>query len=251
MDRCCCGFWKIVLSLILSCYLPRPSGAQNFPDTACKEELLKYTEQVYGPDDFIIMGRAYKNRNAGANGHPYFIDDEWNKAVIYSYGKQYRGISIRYNIETDEIIFRIIDTQGRPDFVSSEYATIDSFAFDDHLFINLQKINSSIAYKGYYEKVFKGDLLYVLKHKKQFVKNYNTINPYGFYSRQLSTLCIIQGDDLVVCPNRKSLLRYFSDNEKEIRSFMKQQHIHFRKAEKDDLMKLCRYIDKLTGIKDE
>ncbi len=249
MDRCCCGFWKIVLSLILSCYLLRPAGAQNYPDTACKEELLKYTEQVYGPDDFIIQGRLYKIRNNGASEHPYFNNSEWKEALIYANENCYQGLTIQYDIEKDIIILQVIHANGKTNFVYSEFTAIDSFKFDDHLFINLQNINDSLAVKGYFEKIFRGDCLYVMKYKKQFVKNFNAIDPKGTYSEQSSLLFIIQDNEIISCPDRKSLLGYFHEHEKAIRNYMKQKHIHFRRAGKDDLAMLCRYINEITKMK--
>jgi len=248
MHRCYCGFWKTILSLIPTCIWIDPIVAQNYPDTTCKENLRNYTEQVYGLDDYIFQGRKYRSRNVMANGHPYFNDSKWRDAVIYSHGRDYSGIAIKYDIELDMIILQISNAQGKTNIISTEYATIDSFVFDTHFFINLHKINNSISEMGYYEKVFEGDLLYVVKHKKQFVKNYNSINPYGLYSKQLSTLCIIYGNEMVMCPNRKLFLHYFNPYEKQIRSFIWQQHIRFREANKNDLIILCRYVDELTGM---
>lgn len=242
------GFPEIILTAILYCFCPCLSEARDISDTLCNERLLEYTEQVYGPDDFIIQGRLYKIRNREANGNPFFMNDAWNLAVIFSYGRQYRGIPIRYDIETDEIVMRVTHGPGTTNFVSSEYAAIDSFMFDGHMFVNLRKINDSIGEEGYYEKIFHGKRWYLLKHEKQWVKNYNAINPHGAFSSQISTFSLINNNQLVSFSGRKSFLHYFNGQKKEIRNFMRQHHIHFRRAGKDDFIKLSRYVDKIAEV---
>ncbi len=237
-----------IILLISLYYIPVIVSSQSNNNTLCKDELTSYTRKIYGSDDFVFQGRKYTYRNIKANGDPYFNSPVWKEAVIYSNGRSYSGLTIQYNIEQDIIILQVINPQGKTDFIYADNDMIDSLRFDDHFFVNLQKVNSLIQTKGFYEVVFAGDLLYVMKHSKQFVRNYNAINPYGAYTKQVSVLYIIQNNKLTACPAKKNFLHYFESHKKEIRQFMRQQHIQFRKAEKNDLKVLCRYADEISGM---
>ncbi len=238
---------QLIFVLVLIHMICVPINSQDFKSGLCKKEIREYAEEIYGMDDFIFQGEKYSNWNRKASGHPFFINEQWKEAVVYSHGRTFSGIPVQYDIEKDIIMFQVINSQGETEVFNAENAIIDSLVFDDHTFINLQKVRKSIGESGYYELVFNGDFLFVLKHTKQFVKNYNPVNPYGNYSKQKTVLCIIHENKLIPCPNRSSFLRFFKNHKKVIKSFIRQEHIRYKKNAKDDLIKLCRYVDELTG----
>jgi hypothetical protein len=235
--------------LIMACIIPVQLAAQN-TNNICKEDIIKFSEQNYGLDDYLYQGRKYIYRNVKANGHPYFNTTEWKSATIYCNGRSYQGLTIQYDIENDMFILQVINRLGKTEYIYAENSLIDSLQFDNHLFINLQKVSNSIQANGFYEFVFSGKFMYIVKHGKQFINNYNAINPYGTYSKQLSVLYIIRGNELTACPGMKDFLSCFESNKKEIRRFARQHHIHYKKADKDDLIALCGYADEISSIKE-
>jgi hypothetical protein len=235
----------ILFSILLNLF----SVAGNFAQISeynTQIALQNQTEKMYGPDDYLLQGRIYRRQNINANGHPFFNDPEWKEAILFSHGKSFPGQLIQYDIEQEVIILHIINDQGDVLFVCAEDELIDSLIFSNRLFINLKNTNKTETANGYYELVFKGRNLFVLKHEKSFIKNYNSINPNGYYTKQASVLSLSREDGLIPLPDKRSFLLIFESHRQELKKFIRHNHIRYRKSRMNELKILCEYADKLS-----
>jgi len=232
-----------VLLMLLSL---NPSFAQEHAVniTSQVKDILKEAEIVYGADDRLINGRYYVPKQALALGHPYYLTDDWVKTILYVKGVTFDDVEIKYNIEDDILILKRQYDQGLIVEIILNNSLVDSLRINEHLFINSTPTLGPQS-PGYLEFLQKGQFVSYLKHKVFYKDELTPRMPYGKYLDPKSILYIFNNKDFVRITDKKVLLDYFSPHKKEIRKFMRKNKIWFKRARKDQFIKLLNYCDGL------
>ena len=124
-------------------------------------------------------------------------------------------------------------------------ALVDSFIIGNHLFINPSNIFSNFAGTGYLEKLSDGEVQFLKKYKKSFLKIYDNSNR-GKYSPQQDNFFLLENDgDLIAIKSKGAFCRYFSSHKKEIRDYFNEKKIDFRKADASDIRSLMNFCNSL------
>lgn len=226
-----------------------PAYSQNINEQSSGTLVMlkEYSGEVYGTDDFVVNGRKYLPEHYNAKGDPYFLSDSWTKSTLIVNGKKYDGQDILYNIDVEKIILKTTIKDSIIIFVVLNNEFIDSFYFGSRYFVNAEKNGLGNKFPGFVEQVYSGNFTMLTRHKKSFVPEYAKNTPNGFYSSTKSVNYIFNNGQLDKLPTKKSLLEYFSEHKKSIKTFMRKNKIRYKQSSYAQLHKLFEYCDKISS----
>jgi len=206
--------------------------------------ILDKAQQAYGPNEVIENGRIYIPIHPRANGYPYFLDADWMMGKLVMKGDNFNDLNIKYNVNLEELILKKEKENKEnhlPIVLNNNF--IDSFELEGHHFINLDSMPGTDELSDFAELIYQGEIIFLIKHTKEFLNRYSQSNPYGAYSKLNSTYYIYETERLTRVGTKKSFLNYFEPNRKEIKKFMRQNRIKYKKASHIQLHDLIKYCD--------
>ena len=210
-------------------------------------DILEKANRVYGPDEMLENGRLYIPAHPKANGNPYFMGKGWLAGKLIITGDIFSNVKIKYNVNLELLILKKeIENQEShiPIILNNNF--IDSFDTGDHHFINLNAMPFNDELSGFAELIYQGQLIFLVKHTKEFITRYSQSNPYGAYSKLYSIYYIYENDELTRLSTRRTFLNYFEPFRKEIKKYMRQHSITYKKATNAQLYELIKYCDEIS-----
>jgi hypothetical protein len=125
---------------------------------------------------------------------------------------------------------------------------IDSFEVEGRLFVNLNTKPFIHNLSGFVEMIYEDRIIFMIKHHKEFINRYSQSNPYGAYSKLSSTYYLYENEMLTRLSTKNSLLNHFEPYKKEIKKFLRQQNIRYKKATSKQLYELIKYCDEISIV---
>lgn len=235
--------------IIIICFLfPFKSYLQtNSENDLILKNLKTHTDNIYRLNDLLVNGKLYRPLNANANGSPYFQNDKlWRKSKLFIKGTEFSDQNILYDIENDELIANIINSDGNTKNIVLDQDFIDSLWIEDHFFINISPFTEE-QIKGIYEQVYHGRFKALIKHHVTYKRVINYNSPNGYYDDPETSLFILAGKRLIKIPNKKSLLNYFENDKKEIGRFIRRNNINLKTASIFEYFTLFKICDDLSN----
>jgi len=216
-------------------------------NTCTQEELRLITEGKFGLDDLLYNGLEYHPENIRASGNSNFEWDNSLNSLLFVKGHAFKNANLIYDINLDQLILTKVQKNylGPKIILNSTY--IDSFYLGNNLFINLLRINKDYKNKGYFEKIFAGNSMFLKKHKKRFVDSYDFHHPYGKFSPQTQYCFLYNNGNLIKVNSKKEFLGYYAIYKKKIRRFLHRNKIKYRKASNQELFKLMIYCEEISN----
>ncbi len=214
-------------------------GQQIVPVT--NNEIIRIAEIMYGTDDRLVNGMISQFYAPKAEGHPFFLSNDWQKGNIFSSGARFKEVTLKYNIESDDIYY--INRQQASIIVLNK-SIIDSVSIDNHLFVNSNKLNIKNPI-GFIELLYQGNLALFLKYKIKSGTKHTDSYEYIKYYEPKTTIYLLKDSQLISIKSKKDLLTEFSPYQKEITTFLHQNKINFRNADHNQLLQIIKYCDEL------
>lgn len=209
--------------------------------------VLTNAEQVYGPDEVLENGRLYIPDHPKAKGNPYLSDTEWMDGSLIVKGDTYNYVLIKYNVNLEQLILKktSVGQQSHvPIILNSNF--IDSFTTEDRHFVNIGTMSYINELSGFVELIYNGRIIFFIKYNKEFMTQYSQSNQYGAYSKLNSVYYIYENNKLTRLSSKNSFLNYFEPYKKEIKKFMRQKSIRYKKASSAQLFELIKYCDDVS-----
>ena len=209
--------------------------------------IIEYAEQYLGADDELVNGKIFYQKNLNAEGHPFYLSDEWLTSDIIINGKEHADQRLKYDIENDEVVAIIRQKKGSTYSIVLNKDYLDKFSLNNHLFINNKYLNIEGAKKSFLEQVYKGNISFYSAYNKMFIKQYNNKTPYGKYSKTTAMHFLVDENGTHKIGSKKVLLNHFEANKKAINKYIKDNKIKFNKASADEFNLLIEYCDDLIN----
>ena len=235
---------KIAFLILIFVFPGSLCRAQN-QNRASVDDLLAYSSEIYGTNDVLVNGWKYYPEHYNAKGNPYFMDEEWMIGRVSIQGKSFKHVELLYDVVNDELILRQMLNNGSLVFVMLNKDFISSFTLTDHHFVHSKELESPALKSGFYEMVYDGELRFIIRYDKAFVNQYTAQSPHGSFSNQRAANYILNNGRVTRISSKRSLLNYFSAHKKQIRSFLREHRINYKKASTDELHQLMTYCDQL------
>lgn len=208
------------------------------------QKLVDTTNFYYRASDLLNLGEVYRPEHIYAQGHPYFITDEYTIASLSVGNTAFEKLKARYNIATDQLIIKAkVDSGLLVNMVTKE-DWINSFKINGHFFVNSGKLYPDKNVKGYVEEVYKGKRTFYIKYRKKFIDTYNDATPEGFFSIVKTNKYVYENGIFIPVDKKSAFLKLYSDK-KSIKKFMRENKIRYSKASTVQLNLLMQFCDGL------
>lgn len=207
-------------------------------------EILDKAYAVYGPNEMLENGRIYIPKHSRAQGNPYFAGTDWMATTMTIKGELFNDLKIKYNVNLELLILKKEKENQEshiPIVLNNNF--IDSFESDGRQFINVKTKPFGDELSGYVELIYDSQIIFLVKHSKEFLNRYSQSNPYGAYSKLYSVYYIYGNEILTRVSTKGSFLNYFASFKKEIKKFLRQHNIKYKKATNNQLYQLIKYCD--------
>jgi len=202
---------------------------------------------LYGTSDELINGKFYLPEHPLAKGSPFYKSQARLNGTIFIKGNEYPKQVFGYNIAEEKVILSAFQKNGTRIEVEMDETIIDSMAIENTFFVNgAVKIIPGFD-KGFIEIIYKGGFLFIEKHKKNFVSQYSSSSPNGFYTNDQAEYYLIFDTIPIKINSKKSILKEFESNQKEIKKYMKSVKFKFKKANQQQWVGLLNYCDNLAS----
>lgn len=175
--------------------------------------------------------------------HPFYGDNSWKPASIYSTGAVYKTDLVKYDIHLDYLVLlHSTDSLSFPiylnrslvnefDIYGHRFKYIDDFAGPD---------NDLVA--GYYEVEDYGkSRLLIRRIKTKIFDNYSLSETY---SDRAYYFVNIDGKYIKLV-RRNSLIKILNDHRKEVKAYMKNNNLRFSRENYDQAGKVLKYYETL------
>jgi len=181
--------------------------------------------KTLGESTLLYNGREYIGIHSRTKGHPFYASDLPQKGSVFYNGTLYQHPAVTYDLVQDEIFINAY--QNIPVKLLSE--KIDHFSLEGREFVKMvqQPKDKNVLNSGFYEILYKGVVTVYAKSKKQLEPSFNLEDPYRFV--QYDRYFIKKDDAYHEVNTAGALLSLFSGHQKEIRRYLRNENINFKK----------------------
>lgn len=208
--------------------------------------LVSKTDSLLGADDELINGKIYIQENLLAQGHPFFLTNDWQAGSVKVNGKEHDGLFLKYNINTGELILKAERKRGGASVIALNNEFIETFIIGDRFFINAMNFDVKGIQTDFVELLYQGRFNFFVSYSKSYNNDYTTKTPYGTYGKISTSYFLMQENQLTNITSKNAFLNYFITGKKEIKKYMKKNKIKYGKANFDQLSNLMEYSDQLS-----
>jgi hypothetical protein len=200
--------------------------------------------------DLRSSGKPLVASNDGVvTGSPY-LNDEWNTGYVYVNDKiKSDNILIRYDIYSDAIEMQegkntyILDPSKIKGF---KYKVNITSGYIEYHFRNGFSQIKSVTGAAYFEILFEGKNTFLKRYTKKLAydaSSYGSASNRSFQDQSMFYVIKQSGEIIELTESKKSLLRAFPQQEKEISSFIKSHSIKISNSE--DMKTVFKFVDSI------
>jgi hypothetical protein len=180
-------------------------------------------------------------------GHPFWKDDIWYNGYIIFKGERFDDVSMRYDVHTENIvILKKLANETRAYTLNKNY--LESFALYD------TKSNNTVVFqyghltdsinKEIYFNAYNGVHGYYIIYRKA-VNNRVSERYTGEFIEAPKLLAHIDGQ-LIEFKTQADLLKLFGSRKTEIKKFIRQNRIKYKKQSPEVLIPVFQHYDFIT-----
>ncbi|HEY4194012.1 MAG TPA: hypothetical protein VGM63_00635 [Mucilaginibacter sp.] len=231
------------LILLLTVSVVYGACAQNAgPDTLfyskTAAQVIDYFNQSIAYQSELYNGTQYELHPPANKGTFYFENKNYCVPSLIRYnGRWYKNILILYDARNDAMI----STEGDNLYILNAERTSDVFLLDHH-FIYLKAENRANLDTGYYDMMYDGRSQFLVKRTKLI----NETNPTEIIYEDKTYFFVKKGDQYLPVNNEGSLMDIFKDKSQDLKQYLKNNKIKFKKNKEYAIARLAAYYDQIT-----
>jgi hypothetical protein len=190
----------------------------------------------------LMNGRLWSNEHAGIKGDPFLFTGEFLPGSVYIGDKDFHGLSIRYDIFSDQIMIPF--EKGILELNKELIDSFSLFVYNKLLrFVRLPE-NNLYGLSGYVQNLYSERSALYIKYRKKIDRPGMVNAPDNFY--QLQRMYYIHNNVAYAIKSKRDLLRIFREDKELIGSFINKDRIHVRRSNPESFVPLVRYIDSIV-----
>jgi hypothetical protein len=237
----------ISLSAIFTSELAAQSGTlarSQKADSALVEAINIYDREI-GRNSFLYTGRVYNDKYGSIQGHQFFAEDYWEQCEIVYDGHYFDSVYLMYDIYNDLLLLEHFNSKGMLSPITLHNPKISSFVIQGYSFVMLEKDSISGKRKGFYNELFQGNriALYALRRKE--ITKSNEINSVQEVFVEKDKFYLQLDEVFYPIRRKRNVLKVLDDKKKEIKSFMRNNLLYFRKNPERVLVEVAQFYESL------
>ncbi len=197
-------------------------------------------------DDFgYLVGRQYQPYNSFGHSSP-FLDNKQGIGTVFSNGKAYSNLKLRYDIYLDLLINTPKLVSYGSLFITINKSAIDSFTININSYTyNIKNLHFPEGTKagmkdGFYETYRCGNSLFLIKHKAIVAK----LQGYPEY-KYSPIKYLYKNDDYYRINSRGDLLRLYPENKKTVKQKIKSYITPYRTLKDHQIAEIIQFAESL------
>lgn len=236
-------FCLVMIAGLLVC----SANAQNAPydslrySEAAGQVIAHYNTAIDGQSE-LYNGVQYHLYPPAYKGSAYFQDKTMFVPAIVRYnGTWYKEVPVLYDMYTDEMISDLKDSLYtlRADRISDIYLS-------GHHFIYLKAAESKNLPAGYYDELYGGASVVLVKRARTVLNRVTQQGVEVIYENQ-DAIYIKKGDKYIAVNTKGSVLDVFKDKTKQLKQYLGDNKIAYKKDREASIVKLAGYYDQITN----
>lgn len=215
------------------------SSQQNAFDKA-----VTFYHSSVGKQADIFNGIEYHLHDPLAKGNAYFLDvNSFTPGSVYYDDVYYDDVPMLYDLNTDQVVALLYNHYSMYSLVKEK---VKSFNFLNHHFVNVKSDapgEKEGLKPGFYDQLYLGKTEILVKREKTIQTN-NWAESY--FSE--STKWFLQKNNVFYSFNNQGeLLELLKDKKKELKQYIKTNHIQFRAKPEEAMVKIVSFYDHLSN----
>lgn len=200
------------------------------------------TSELYASRRSVVNGISWTN-SVAYQGNRFCGSSNWKEGSIHFNGRFYSGLKINYDVLEDELIL-FDETPGAEKYIQLNKKLIEQFSYTDgnktQTFV-FKELNTSKG-KEIFEEVYKGEISFYIKHKKSVKKEIGTVYMGKLYDD--NSLYLYDSQHSFAFKNKKNVVNILG-NSKEIKDFIRREHLKINRKYPNDIVRLLVYHQSL------
>lgn len=201
--------------------------------------------QTVGNHAIIYSGQEEVKYPNYILNHPYLDTDKFREGTLSFDGILYPNVRMRLNLHKEELVvfssdnrFSVVVPRNRVDF-----ATIDSL----FIFYNFPSKDEPQLPEGYHVRLYKGDKYEVWKRETMFLESkIKDMLVESFFTKRRKHYLYTDGKYYPAGSKRALLGLLDSAKKKEIKKYIKQQKLNFKKSPDEAIVSVINYYETLS-----
>lgn len=206
---------SVLLCCILACFVAEASPALD----------------TTGGRGFFHRGTEYTKIFTTQSGTPFLYAGGPLSGWVNYYGSLYKGVSIQYDIEDDQVVTQDVTGAIRMQLVKEK---ISGFGFDGREFIKLPEAGM------FFERIYQGSHDVLIRWQKVFTRTGTEDGKFRLYK----SIYLRNGNKIAVIQNNQDLFRYFGRSGKQIKDYFRDQGLSMKKDPEKAVVEVVRFADK-------
>jgi hypothetical protein len=210
---------------------------------AAYDTALSIYHSYLTPESALFRGDEYATYDFRLReGNPYFGDKRRHPGTVVYDSVMYNHVLLLYDEVKDLVILF--------DFTNLFKITlfpelIDRFTIEDHHFIRLKdSLNPNQPRNGFYEVMYQGRMTLLKKEKKTVQEDLNAGTVAEYYIQGADTSYYLKKNNVYYpVKNTKSLLHALKDRSKDVKRFIRSNHLSMRRDREHTLLKVAAWYD--------
>jgi len=226
------------------------TNAQNdsFRNSA-KDQLTTGTialyQQVAGLHSVVYRGLEYQFEHIN-NGHPFFGNTGVASGDVVLDDIRYPDVQLLYDIVKDELVIRSLN---KINFITLPGKKIGSFTIAGATFFNLpaDSLAGTEMAPGFYQRLLDGRIKVWVKRQKSIEESSDLQLKLKKTAIEKDVWFVQKEGRFFVADGERTVLNLLKDNKKEIRSFLKNHRISFRREMDQAMIRTISYYVEIGG----
>ena len=174
-------------------------------------------------------------------GFPWFQYPGMQKGSVYYDGSLFNNIDMHYDLVSDQVIIKDFTKNY---FISLVGEKLKYFDIGEDHFVRMQEGNEFGLEKGFYHKVYEGGSTLLFRYKKRVQYTTNAEKTVSRYT-QYNTYYVFNNGKYTQVSGKGDLVNAYRDKKNEIRKFISDNKLNFRKEPGKTMLRVAGYYDQL------
>ncbi|HEX5151383.1 MAG TPA: hypothetical protein VFW07_08035 [Parafilimonas sp.] len=230
-------FFYVLLLLFIQPF----AKAQNSFDSSFADAVSVY-KKTMGENIHLFNGSEYIDYDHRISGNPFFGSLHFTDGSVVYDDITYTHIQMIYDILNDDVIIK--NYNGIALLLTKE--KISSFNVTGHHFVKIMADSAATGLKtGFYDVLYDGTTKLLVKRKKEITEKIEMQNLESSFT-QHDQYYILKDTVYYPAHDKNAALRALKDRKSELKKFIHQDKIKFRKDFETALLKTVAYYNSLN-----
>ena len=223
--------YLLVKVLILTIILPTTSYGQSDGVPISSQEVFNHFDKLFQID-------------SRAAGHPFFISPDWKSGSVAMEGIVFNNLQMRYDISSDLVILNTAGFTNSAVQLVLKKDRIEYFTLNGNLFQPYPEDDPMTGIR-FCQVLEEGTVDFLLIRSKNLKVTTTGLSDFAYQTKQSRILRV--NDELHPFMSRRSLIRMYPGFKSELREYLKESQLRFKRMSLNDHTGFVKYCNSLIG----